>query len=88
MYSEVSNMHMIRVCEQWAQDEDARSLWSDHDVGEVFKWCKSQRGRLPNLDKLTSGGGQLFKLIQARASPLAACPPPSPLPSPSPPLAE
>ena len=65
MYSEVSNMHMIRVCEQWSQDEEARSLWSDHDVGEVFKWCKSQRGRLPNLDKLTSGGGQLFKLIQA-----------------------
>ena len=78
MYSEVSNMHMIRVCEQWSQDEEARSLWSDHDVGEVFKWCKSQRGRLPNLDKLTSGGGQLFKLIQARVPPRGPAAPPAP----------
>lgn len=66
MYAEVSTMHMLSICAEWSKDEIARSLWSGEDKMSVYNWCRETRGRLPNLDKQTSGGGQIFKLVQAR----------------------
>lgn len=65
MYAEVSTMHMLSICAEWSKDEIARSLWSGEDKMSVYNWCRETRGRLPNLDKQTSGGGQIFKLVQA-----------------------
>jgi len=57
-------MHMLSICAEWSKDEIARSLWSGEDKMSVYNWCRETRGRLPNLDKQTSGGGQIFKLVQ------------------------
>ena len=64
MYAEVSTMHMLSICAEWTKDEMAALLWSEADKASVYNWCRETRGRLPNLDKITSGGGQIFKLVQ------------------------
>ena len=64
MYAEVSTMHMLGICADWCKDETASLLWSAEDKKSVYNWCRETRGRLPNLDKQTSGGGQIFKLVQ------------------------
>jgi hypothetical protein len=71
MYAEVSTMHMLGICNEWAKDETAQSLWTEEDKTSVYNWCREVRGRLPNLEKKTSGGGQVYKLVQALPMPIA-----------------
>ena len=65
MYADVSIMHMLSTCQEWAKDKTAQSLWTQEDKDNVYEWCREARGRLPNMDKKTSGGGMVYKLVQA-----------------------
>lgn len=64
MFAEANVTHMIAICNNWARDELACSLWNAEDAARLFTWCKAKRGRIPNLDRKTSGGGSLYKLVQ------------------------
>jgi len=64
MYADASVSHMLPICAEWSKDPDAIALWDDDDFDKVYKWARAVRGRLPNLKRLTSGGGQVYKMVQ------------------------
>ena len=61
MFSEKSVSHWAEVVSKWAEQPSA---WSEAEIDEVYCWCKASRTRQPNLARITSGGGQLYKLLQ------------------------
>lgn len=64
MQAESNVTHMIAICDGWSKDATALRLWDGADTARIYDWCKAKRGRIPNLDRKTSGGGTLYKMVQ------------------------